>query len=107
MNLSPFRSQLDLLILATLAGQTLHGYAIIERLAGRSDGVFDLPEGTVYPVLHRLEREGLLASEWADHHGRRSRVYRLTEAGASALRDRTAEWRRYRRSVEFILEVQP
>jgi DNA-binding PadR family transcriptional regulator len=101
---SPFRSQLDLLLLATIAGRSLHGYAVIQQLAERSNGAFALPEGTIYPVLHRLEREGLLVSEWAEQAGRRSRVYRLSGAGAEALLARTDEWRRFRATVDGVLE---
>jgi DNA-binding PadR family transcriptional regulator len=104
VNPSPFRSQLDLLLLAVLAPGPLHGYAVIDRLRAASGGLFDLPEGTVYPVLHRLEREGLLASGWGDRQGRRTRTYRLTAAGVRALREKQADWLGYRRGVESVLE---
>ena len=58
------KGHLDLLILAVVAEGPLHGYAVIEQLRVRSGAAFDVPEGTVYPVLHRLERAGLLASQW-------------------------------------------
>jgi PadR family transcriptional regulator PadR len=64
-------------------------------LRDRSSGAFDLPEGTVYPALHRLEDAGLLASTWADVNGRRRRVYGLTDQGAAALAAEQAEWRRF------------
>ncbi|MGE0601077.1 MAG: PadR family transcriptional regulator [Dehalococcoidia bacterium] len=102
---SPFRSQLDALLLAIIAPAPLHGYAIIERLRERSDGAFELPEGTVYPVLHRLEREGQLASEWAERNGRRTRHYRVTEPGREALAARRIEWQAFRRGVDSILEA--
>jgi PadR family transcriptional regulator, regulatory protein PadR len=73
---------LDLLLLSVLAAGPRHGYAIISALRERSGGTFDLPEGTVYPALHRLEDGGLLASSWADVTGRRRRVYGLTDNGA-------------------------
>lgn len=75
------KGHLDLLILAVLEEGPLHGYAVIERLRERSDSAFDLPEGTVYPVLHRLATAGLLDGEWTEVSGRRRRVYRLTEKG--------------------------
>jgi|SRR5690348_6676284 len=80
------RGHLDLLILATLrhAGP-VHGYALISALRERSDGIFDLPEGTVYPALHRLEYDGLISSEWSTDAPRRRRTYRLTAAGAAAI----------------------
>jgi DNA-binding PadR family transcriptional regulator len=98
------KGHLDLLLLAVLAPGPAHGYAIIEELRRRSGGAFDMPEGTVYPALHRLEREGLLASRWADEAGRRRRVYALTEPGRAALREQQAEWGRFWQGVESVLE---
>jgi DNA-binding PadR family transcriptional regulator len=97
------RGHLDALILATLRGRPAHGYAVIEELKRRSEGAFDLAEGTVYPVLHRLEAESLLASEWSTVRGRRRRVYRLTRRGESALAAREAEWRAFSTAVEAVL----
>jgi PadR family transcriptional regulator len=97
------RGQLDALVLATLRGGPAHGYAVIEELKRRSEGAFDLAEGTVYPVLHRLEAEGLLASSWSTVAGRRRRVYRLTRRGESALAAREAEWRAFSTAVEAVL----
>jgi DNA-binding PadR family transcriptional regulator len=97
------RGQLDALVLATLRDGPAHGYAVIEELKRRSEGAFDLAEGTVYPVLHRLEAEGLLASSWSTVAGRRRRVYRLTRRGESALAAREAEWRAFSTAVEAVL----
>jgi len=97
------RGQLDALVLATLRGGPAHGYAVIDELKRRSDGAFDLPEGTVYPVLHRLEADGLLASSWSTVAGRRRRVYRLTRRGESALAKREQEWRAFSNAVEAVL----
>ena len=80
--------QLDPLILATIAEEPAHGYAMLQRLKQRSGGTFDLAEGTVYPALHRLERDGLLTSSWSTESGRRRRIYRITKAGHSALEAR-------------------
>ncbi len=91
--------QLDLLLLAVLADGPLHGYAVIAALRARSDGAFDLPEGTVYPALHRLEAAGLLRSSWQRLEGRKRRVYELTRAGLAA---RGAEWTRWRQFVARI-----
>jgi len=68
------RGNLELLLLSVLEHEPLHGYGVLQRLRERSGGVFDLPEGTVYPSLHRLERDGLLRSEWREVDGRRRRV---------------------------------
>jgi DNA-binding PadR family transcriptional regulator len=82
-----------------------HGYAVITALRERSGGEFDLPEGTVYPALHQLERQGLVTSAWDTSSGRRRRVYSLTRGGASALGVRAAEWQSFRRGVQAVLAV--
>ena len=103
MNSEKLRGHLDLLLLAAVAATPAHGYAIISTLRERSDGAFDLPEGTVYPALHRLEEQGLVASAWAAVAGRRRRVYRLTGGGAAALADHRREWRRFATGVDAVL----
>lgn len=97
------KGHLDSLILAVLAAEPAHGYAILQELKNRSDGAFDLPEGTVYPALHRLERAGLLASGWSSASGRRRRVYRLTRRGRTKLESRRREWRAFSRAVDAVL----
>jgi DNA-binding PadR family transcriptional regulator len=99
------RAHLDLLLLAVLSSGPLHGYALIDALRERSDGGFVLQEGTVYPALHRLEGEGLLASRWSLRRGRRRRVYRLTRKGRKALADGRREWRELSDRVELVLEA--
>ena len=98
------RGHLDLLLLGALHRTgAAHGYALIVALRDRSEGAFDLPEGTVYPALHRLERDGLVASEWDTTAPRRRRVYRLTPAGAAALVAKRREWRTFARGVQAII----
>ena len=96
------RGHLDGLLLAVLADSPGHGYDLIQRLAARSGGAFDLPEGTVYPALHRLERAGLAASEWSTAGGRRRRVYRLTPSGRRANGAARAEWAAFSRAVDLV-----
>ena len=86
------RGHLEMLVLSTITSGAGHGYAIVEELRRRSDGEFDLPEGTVYPALYRLESSGLLRSEWQSVSGRRRRVYGLTPAGRKALARKAREW---------------
>ena len=97
------RGQLATLLLATFRDGPAHGYEVIARLKRRSGGTFELAEGTVYPVLHRLEAEGLLASAWTTAAGRRRRVYRLTRRGRAALAAQAAEWRQFAGAVEAVL----
>ncbi len=98
-----FNGQLDSLILATVAEESAHGYVILQRLRHRSSGAFELAEGTLYPALHRLERDGLLRSSWSTDTGRRRRVYEATRAGHAALQERRTEWRRFSTAVEAVL----
>ena len=104
MNAETLKGHLDLLLLAAVQPQPAHGYAIAERLRSRSNGAFDLPEGTLYPALHRLERAGLLASRWSEVSGRRRRVYHLTPKGHRSLAKRQGEWRDFARAVQSVVE---
>jgi PadR family transcriptional regulator PadR len=99
------KGHLDLLLLAVLSEHPAHGYAVIESLRQRSEGTFDLPEGTVYPALHRLEKEGLLASDWSETSARRRRIYRVTSKGLQALAKRQQEWRRFARAIDATIEA--
>ena len=101
------KGHLDLLVLAALKSGPLHGYGVIQALKERSQEVLDLPEGTVYPVLHRLERAGLLSSKWDDETGRRRRVYQLTKAGRTAMRQQTEDWLSFARTVSAVVGVAP
>jgi DNA-binding PadR family transcriptional regulator len=103
MRAEALKGHLDALILAVVAGGPQHGYAIIGELKQRSGGALELPEGTVYPALHRLEAAGLLSSAWSRDSGRRRRVYELTRRGRSELGVRRGEWRDFSRAVEAVL----
>jgi PadR family transcriptional regulator PadR len=104
MNAEHLKGHLDLLLLAAVSVKQAHGYAIAETLRRQSRGVFDLPEGTIYPALHRLERAGWLRSTWREHEGRRRRVYQITAEGQAALERQQQEWRGFARAVRAILE---
>src|SRR5487761_859487 len=93
------KGNLDLLLLSVLAAGPAHGYAIITALRDRSDGTFSLPEGTVYPALHRMEDNGLLGSSWDDSEGRKRRVSGLTAKGVAALAAERSEWSRFATGV--------
>jgi PadR family transcriptional regulator PadR len=98
------RGHLDLLLLSMLRRTgPAHGYALIVALREDSGGAFDLPEGTVYPALHRLERDGLVSSVWDAGAPRRRRVYQLTAEGEAALSARQREWRAFTRGVQSII----
>ena len=98
------KGHLDMIVLAAVAAGPAHGYAIIERIRHRSGEAVDLPEGTVYPVLHRLEQAGLLSSRWTTApSGRRRRVYALTKRGERALADQSEVWRRFVKVIGGLL----
>jgi PadR family transcriptional regulator, regulatory protein PadR len=101
------KGHLDALLLAVVADGPVHGYAVVQRLAERSGGGFALPEGTVYPALHRLEADGLLRSRWSKAEGRRRREYELTAAGRARLGERTVQWRDFAAAVERVLGSVP
>jgi PadR family transcriptional regulator, regulatory protein PadR len=103
MNRERIKGHLDLLLLSVLSAGPAHGYAIIAALRDRSDGTFDLPEGTIYPALHRLEDARLLTSSWAAGEGRRRRVYALTDVGAQALAAERTEWRRFSAGIGAVV----
>jgi PadR family transcriptional regulator len=103
MKAEVLKGHLDLLLLAAVQGRPAHGYAIAESLRARSSGAFTLPDGTLYPALHRLERAGLLASRWSEATGRRRRVYQLTAKGERTLAKQHAEWRDFAHAVHAII----
>ena len=92
----------DGLILAVLADGPCHGYAVIEELRRRSDGVLDFPEGTIYPALYKLEAAGAVASSWTVADARRRRMYRLTAAGRRQLARAREEWDSLARAMEGV-----
>lgn len=96
------RGHLELLILGALASGDAHGYGIIERIRERSDGAFDLAEGSVYPALYRLEKDARVASLWRTTDGRRRRVYALTAAGREALGGETERFEQLVRGVRAV-----
>lgn len=98
------KGHLDLLLLAAVEAKPAHGYAIVERLRQRSGGAFDLPEGTLYPALHRLEHGGWVTSHWGEVQGRRRRVYELTDAGRRRLAERQKEWRAFALAMNQVVE---
>ena len=98
------KGHLDMLLLAAVGAEPAHGYRLVLRLRELSGGALDLPEGTIYPALYRLERASLLASEWSSDSGRRRRVYRLTAAGERVLQEYLSEWEWLAEGLNAVLE---
>jgi PadR family transcriptional regulator PadR len=96
------KGHLEFLLLAAIAREPLHGYAVVESIRDTSGGALDLAEGTVYPALYRLERAGLLASSWTTVGGRRRRVYRLTKRGRKRLERERDEWKAFSGAVQAV-----
>jgi PadR family transcriptional regulator, regulatory protein PadR len=109
MTPSEVQGHLDAMLLAVLRTTPLHGYGMVEELRRRSDGQFDLAEGTIYPALHRLEKLGLLSSRWKVVAGRRRRVYALSRRGREVAGERVESWRKLSRAIDAVLapEAQP
>src|SRR6516165_5452695 len=95
---------LDLLILQVIELGPVHGYAIAQRLEQVSRGVVQVPEGSLYPALHRLENRGLLAADWRETEtGREAKFYRLTGKGRKQLETESASWQRLIEAIALIL----
>src|SRR6202795_5115708 len=95
---------LDLLILKIVALGAVHGYAIAQRLEQVSRGVVQVPQGSLYPALHRLENRGLLAADWEEtESGREAKFYRLTRKGLKQLKNEAADWERLIDAIALIL----
>jgi PadR family transcriptional regulator, regulatory protein PadR len=100
------RGSLDLLVLKTLSLQPMHGWGISQRVQQISKGVLDVNQGSLYPALQRMEKEGLIASEWGTtDNNRRARYYRLTTSGRRALNDEVESWRRFAAGLESVLRT--
>jgi PadR family transcriptional regulator PadR len=100
------RGSLDLLVLKTLSLAPMHGWGISQRVQQTSEGVLEVNQGSLYPALQRLEKDGLITSEWGTtDNNRRARYYRLTAAGRRALGDELENWRRFAAGLEAVLRT--
>ena len=96
-----------LLVLSLLKGQDLYGYQMITELERRSDHTFQMKEGTLYPVLKKLENSGYVTSYQAEANGRTRKYYRLTDRGRKELVREKAQWESYAHGVNSVLSFQP
>ena len=100
------RGSLDLLVLKTLSLAPMHGWGISQRVQQISDGVLEVNQGSLYPALQRLEKEGLIASDWGTtDNNRRARYYRITASGRRALGQELENWRRFAAGLEAVLRT--
>ena len=107
MRAEELKGHLDALLLAALEDGPRHGYAVIEALRQSTGGRLDLPTGTIYPALHRLEAAGLIAGSWSVVARRRRRVYQLTATGKETLPGKRADWRDFAAMMSAALEGGP
>jgi len=99
---------LDMMVLKTLSLGSMHGWGITERLEQASKGVFQLNQGSLYPALYRLERQGLIASSWkTTENNRRARYYALSAAGRRQLAIELDRWARQSQAVNLVLRMSP
>jgi len=97
------KNHLELLVLTALKAGPGHGYSIIRAVRDRSGGEFELLEGSLYPALHRLERDGLVTSSWSEVAGRKRRVYKLSRRGRAVLQEQERDWRRFEQAMNLVL----
>ena len=97
------RSVVEMLLLEVIAKGPTYGYEITQTVAQRSEGYFDLKEGSLYPALHRMERQKLLKASWREADGRRRKYYELTRAGHAELAARKQSWRSFAAGIQGVL----
>jgi DNA-binding PadR family transcriptional regulator len=107
MRAEALKGHLDGLLLAALEDGPRHGYAVKEALRDTTDGRLDLPTGTVYPALHRLEQAGLISGSWSVVGGRRRRTYELTEDGRRSLAGARDHWQEFAAAISTALGGTP
>jgi PadR family transcriptional regulator PadR len=99
---------LDMLILKAVSLKPLHGYGVLLRIAQISQNALDIPQGSLYPALYRLERQGLISAEWGQSdNNRRAKYYTVTAAGRKRLREETAGWDRLAAAIASALGAKP
>jgi PadR family transcriptional regulator, regulatory protein PadR len=102
------RGTLDVMILKALTSAPMHGYGVTRWVSNATEGRLDIVEGALYPALHRLEKRGLVASEWGlSENNRQARFYRITPAGRKQLREEVSAWREYTGLLARLLDLSP
>ena len=105
-HIDALRGSLDLLVLKTLSLAPMHGWGISQRVQQITQGVLEVNQGSLYPALQRLEKDGFITSEWGvTENNRRARYYRLTTAGSRALGTELESWRKFAAGLEAVLRT--
>ncbi len=99
---------LDMLVLKAVSLRPLHGYGVLLRVRQISGEALDIPQGSLYPALYRLEHQRLIAAEWGQsENGRRARYYSITAEGRKRLREKAASWNRLASAIALALNTTP
>jgi PadR family transcriptional regulator, regulatory protein PadR len=99
---------LDMLILKAVSLKPLHGYGVLQRIRQISDDALEIPQGSLYPALYRLEHQELITADWGvSENNRRAKYYTLTAAGRRRLREETAGWNRLASAITAALKATP
>ncbi|SFH60568.1 PadR family transcriptional regulator [Planctomicrobium piriforme] len=106
MDIKLLNGTVEMMMLESISHGPTYGYEIVQTVLSRSNGQFELKEGSLYPALHRLERQELLESYWAEQDGRRRKYYKLTAAGKKALAARRKEWQAFSHGVNGVLGIE-
>jgi PadR family transcriptional regulator PadR len=107
-NVELLQGTLDMLILKAVSLGPLHGYGVLLRLQQISKRALQIPQGSLYPALYRLEHKGWIDSEWGESENRRkAKYYRLTAAGKRQLRNETEQWSRLNEAIASVLNARP
>ena len=93
----------DLLVLTLIEKEPMYGYQMIKKLKEKSNNVFEFKEGTLYPILHSLEEEGLISSYWDDTTGKKRKYYAITTKGKKSLKEKNEEWKIFSESVNRVI----
>jgi PadR family transcriptional regulator PadR len=103
VNKELLKGSIDIAVLAAVRSEPLYGYEIAKRVQERSNDLLSMGEGTLYTVLHKLEKSGLLESYWEESTGRRRKYYSLTKKGREALAEKKAEWQAFASAMHNII----
>ena len=108
MNAEILPGTLDMLVLKAVSLRPLHGYGVLLRVRQISGEALDIPQGSLYPALYRLEHQRLIAAEWGQsENGRRARYYSITAEGRKRLREKAASWNRFASAIALALNTTP
>lgn len=103
INKELLKGSTTMLVLDLLKNQNMYGYEMIKKLKEKSENVFELKEGTLYPILHSLEEEGLISSYWDDTTGKKRKYYAITTKGKKSLKEKNEEWKIFSESVNRVI----